>query len=92
MNIKRVMGEKGQVVVPKDIREHLGIRPGSEVVFEVEEWAKTNMDDALYDQIENVGDLVDAIVYGKILPRENSVPAKSGWRRFIPPMHLRRAS
>ena len=63
-----------------------------EVVFEVEEWAKTNMDDALYDQIENVGDLVDAIVYGKILPRENSVPAKSGWRRFIPPMHLRRAS
>lgn len=37
MNIKRTVGEKGQVVVPKDIREHLGIRPGSEVVFEVKE-------------------------------------------------------
>lgn len=35
MNIKRTLGEKGQVVVPKDIREHLGIKPGSEVIFEV---------------------------------------------------------
>lgn len=35
MNIKRTVGEKGQVVVPKDIREHLGIKPGSEVIFEV---------------------------------------------------------
>lgn len=37
MNIKRTVGEKGQVVVPKDIREHFGIRPGSKVVFEVKE-------------------------------------------------------
>lgn len=37
MNIKRTVGEKGQIVVPKDIREHLGIKPGSEVVFEVKE-------------------------------------------------------
>lgn len=35
MNIKRTVGEKGQVVVPKDIREHLGMKPGTEVIFEV---------------------------------------------------------
>ncbi len=37
MNIKRTVGEKGQVVVPKDIRDYLGIKPGTEVIFEVKE-------------------------------------------------------
>ena len=37
MNIKRIVGEKGQVVVPKDIRDHLGIKPGSSIMFEVKE-------------------------------------------------------
>ena len=35
MDFKRVVGPKGQVVIPKDVREHLGIRPGSEIVFRV---------------------------------------------------------
>jgi AbrB family looped-hinge helix DNA binding protein len=33
--IKRTIGPKGQVVIPKDIREHIGLREGSRVVFDV---------------------------------------------------------
>jgi len=29
--------EKGQIVIPKDIRVHLGLKFGSEIVFEVRE-------------------------------------------------------
>ncbi len=36
MQMRRTFDEKGQVVLPKDIREYLSIKPGSEVVFEVE--------------------------------------------------------
>jgi len=36
MIIKRPLGEKGQVVIPKDIRKLLGLQNGkSEVVFEI---------------------------------------------------------
>lgn len=35
MYVKRSVGEKGQVVLPKDMREFVGIKPGSAVVFEV---------------------------------------------------------
>lgn len=34
MRIEREIGEKGQVVIPKDIRRHLGLRKGSKVIFE----------------------------------------------------------
>jgi len=35
MKIRREVGEKGQVVIPRDIREYLMLRQGSKVVFEV---------------------------------------------------------
>ncbi len=35
MIIRRQLGVKGQVVIPKDIRKILGLETGEEVVFEV---------------------------------------------------------
>lgn len=35
MIIKRLIGEKGQVVIPNDIRKMLNLQKGNEVIFEV---------------------------------------------------------
>ncbi|MBU2615649.1 MAG: AbrB/MazE/SpoVT family DNA-binding domain-containing protein [Nanoarchaeota archaeon] len=37
MIIKRPLGEKGQVVVPKHIRTILNLRKGENIIFEVED-------------------------------------------------------
>ncbi len=35
MIVRRRVGPRGQVVIPKDLRRHLGVEPGSQVIFEV---------------------------------------------------------
>ncbi|MEM2742103.1 MAG: AbrB/MazE/SpoVT family DNA-binding domain-containing protein [Nitrososphaeria archaeon] len=35
MKIRRKVGEKGQIVIPKIVRDYIGIKPGDEVVMEV---------------------------------------------------------
>ncbi len=35
MELERIVGPKGQVVIPMDVRKKVGIKPGSDVVFEV---------------------------------------------------------
>jgi len=37
MELERSVGSKGQVVIPMDVRKKMGIKPGSDVVFEVED-------------------------------------------------------
>ena len=35
MEIERTISKKGQIVIPKDVRDYLGLKSGSEVVFVV---------------------------------------------------------
>lgn len=35
MEIERTVSKKGQIVIPKDVRDYLGLKSGTEVVFEV---------------------------------------------------------
>ena len=37
MIIRREIGEKGQIVIPKDIRKHLGLDIGINITFEVKD-------------------------------------------------------
>ncbi len=37
MKISRKIGPKGQIVIPKIVRDYLGIKPGDTVVIEVRE-------------------------------------------------------
>ncbi|MEM3551720.1 MAG: AbrB/MazE/SpoVT family DNA-binding domain-containing protein [Candidatus Bathyarchaeia archaeon] len=42
MRIRRKIGRKGQIVIPKVIREYAGIRAGDEVIMEVREGGSNN--------------------------------------------------
>ena len=35
MIIKRKLGPKGQIVLPKDVRMLLGVKPGEEIILEI---------------------------------------------------------
>lgn len=37
MKLRRKIGQKGQIVIPKVVRESAGIKPGDEIVMEVKE-------------------------------------------------------
>jgi AbrB family looped-hinge helix DNA binding protein len=37
MKIRRIVGPKGQIAIPKDVREYIGLKPGTRVIFEVRE-------------------------------------------------------
>ena len=37
MRVPRKIGPKGQIVIPKIIREYLGVKPGDTVILEVRE-------------------------------------------------------
>lgn len=39
MLVRRTVGARGQVVLPKDIRQQLGIQEGTEIMFEPKEGA-----------------------------------------------------
>lgn len=64
MSMKSVVSEKGQVTIPKALRDRLGIRPGTELDFEADRGR-------LVARKVNAQDPVDA-VYG-ILELEGSV-------------------
>lgn len=37
IKIRMKVGQKGQIVIPKVVREYMGIKPGDEIVMEVRE-------------------------------------------------------
>jgi len=37
MKLRRKIGQKGQIVIPKVVREYAGIKPGDEIEMEVRE-------------------------------------------------------
>ncbi len=61
LRLKSKLGPKGQAVIPKEIRELMGIKPGSEVVFEV------RGDEVIVKPLEDQGS-VDELI--RLIPSE----------------------
>ncbi len=72
VRIRRRIGQKGQIVIPKDIREYVGIMPGDEVVMEVREKEVVIMEkykikprDAIHAATALENNIVDIVSYDK---------------------------
>lgn len=75
MIIKRKVGPKGQIVIPKDARELLHIKPGSEILMEILDdeiilRASKDVKDFLPEFIKTPKKLDKTIDYKKILDEQ----------------------
>jgi AbrB family looped-hinge helix DNA binding protein len=75
MILKRKLGPKGQIVIPKDIRDMLNIKPGSEIIFEIHENKITirsakNGKDFLKNFIKTPKKLKEPIDYKEVLDQQ----------------------
>jgi AbrB family looped-hinge helix DNA binding protein len=74
LRLKSKLGPKGQAVIPKEIREMMGIRPGSEVVFEV------RGDEVVVKPLQNRSS-VDELI--RLIPRELKVKNEVDLKKII---------
>ena len=75
MILKRKLGPKGQIVIPKDIRDMLNLKPGSEIIFEIHENKITirpakNGEDFLKNFIKTPKKLKEPIDYKEVLDQQ----------------------
>jgi AbrB family looped-hinge helix DNA binding protein len=74
LRLKSKLGPKGQAVIPKEIRELMGIRLGSEVVFEV------RGDEVVVKALEDQGS-VDELM--RLIPGELKAKSEVGLKEII---------